>query len=115
MNKKKKIIASIVLIIIIIVIIGYHYNFKSGTVSNSTIIEGYVKQVYPEEGKILICYEIRNILNKEYMGDCYIPIEKVTVISDGRTLDSIEKENILLPHIQALLQRFILQRLMAQC
>lgn len=24
------------------------------------------------------------------MGDCYIPIEENTVISDGRTLDSVE-------------------------
>ncbi len=88
-KKKKKIIASIVFVIIIIVIIVYHYNFKSSTVSSSAIVEGYVKKVYPEEGKILICYEIRDILNEEYMGDCYIPIEKDTVISDGRTLDSI--------------------------
>lgn len=90
-KKKKKIIASIVFVIIIIVIIVYHYNFKSSTVSSSAIVEGYVKKVYPEEGKILICYEIRDILNEEYMGDCYIPIEKDTVISDGRTLDSIEQ------------------------
>ncbi len=90
-KKKKKIIASIVFVVIIIVIIVYHYNFKSSTVSSSAIVEGYVKKVYPEEGKILICYEIRDILNEEYMGDCYIPIEKDTVISDGRTLDSIEQ------------------------
>ena len=102
MNKKKKIIASIVLIIIIVIIV-YHYNFKSSTVSSSAVVEGYVKQVYPEDGKILICYEIRNILNEEYMGDCYISIEKDTVISDGRTLDSIEQgEHIIATYTGAL-------------
>lgn len=88
--KSKKIIVIIVLILAIITAVVYYCSFKSGTVTGSATVEGYVKQVSLGDSKILICDDLKNTLNEEYMGDCYIPIEENTVISDGRTLDSVE-------------------------
>lgn len=107
MNKNKKIIAIIVLILAIIVTVVYYYKFKSDTVTSSAAVEGYVKQVYLDDSKILICYDFKNTSNEEYMGDCYIPIEEGTVISNGRTLDSVEQgEHIIATYTGTLSETF---------
>ena len=97
----KKIITIIVLILIIIVTCVCFYNFKRESAASSATIEGYVKQIYPD--RILICYDLENTLNEEYMGDCYIPIEEDTVISDGMTIDSIKQgDHIIVTYIGTL-------------
>lgn len=91
MNKRKNLVAIIAIITATIVIIACYYDYKSNMVNANATIEGYVKKVYLEDKKILVCYDINNISNEEYMGDCYIPIEKGTVFADGRALESIEQ------------------------
>jgi hypothetical protein len=85
----KQIVPIIVLIIITSGFCGCSFNDSPAT--NSAIVEGYVRKVELDESRILICYDLKNISNEEYMGDCYIPIEEDTVISDDRTPDSIEQ------------------------
>lgn len=89
----KKIIAIIVSILIIVAGVCF-YNIKKASTASSATVEGYVKQVYPD--RILICYDLENTLIEEYMGDCYIPIEEDTVISDGMTHDSIKKGDYII-------------------
>lgn len=85
----KKIIAIIVAIIIVAGVCSC--NFNDSLATNGSTVEGYVREVNLDGNSILICYDLKNISNEEYMGDCWIPIEEDTVISDGRTLDSIEQ------------------------
>lgn len=87
----KRIIGSIVVTLTMIVAVVCYNSLRNGTVTGSATVEGYVKQVYPGDGRILICYKLENTRTEEYMGDCYIPIEEDTVFSDGRTLDSVQQ------------------------
>lgn len=102
---KKKII---VIIVLIIMAAGFcSCNFNDSPAINSATVEGYVKKVNFDENKLLICYDLKNISNEEYMGDCYIPIEEDTVISDDRTPDSIEQgEHIIATYTGGLAESF---------
>lgn len=92
----KKIIASIVLIIMVIVAGVCFNNFQSGSADTSATVEGYVKKVCSDSSTILICDDFEDISDKEYLGDYLIRIEEYTVISDGRTLDSIEQGDYII-------------------
>lgn len=85
----KKIVTIIVLIIIAAVFCSCSFN--DSPAANSATVEGYVRKVDLEDSRLFICYDLKNISNEEYIGDCWIPIEEDTVISDDRTLDSIEQ------------------------
>lgn len=107
MKRNKKLAVVIVLILVIIALIVCYFQFKRDSVNRESTIEGYVKQVCLEDKKILICYDIDNISNNDYMGDCYIPIENKTVISDGRTINSIEQgEYIIVTYTGTLAEVF---------
>ncbi len=101
----KKIVTIIVLIIIVADFCSCRFNDSPAT--NSATVEGYIKKVFLDDSKILICYDFKDTLNEEYMGDCYIPIEEDTVISDDRTPDSIEQgEHIIVSYIGTLAESF---------
>ncbi|MCI9412516.1 MAG: hypothetical protein HFG36_10710 [Eubacterium sp.] len=104
MNKR---IVAIIVVVLIIVAGVCSCDFNGSQTTSSSTVEGYVKKVYLDDRRILICYDPKNISNEEYMGDCYIPIEEDTVISDGRTLDSIEQgEHIIATYTGTLAETF---------
>ena len=83
----------IVLILAIIVAGVCHYNFKNNTATGTDTVEGYIKKVYIDgnSSTILICDDLKNAWNEEYIGDWCLSVKENTIISDGRTLDSLKQ------------------------
>jgi len=75
----------------IVNVYSLNYVLQVDSADSGATVEGYVKEVFSDSSTILICNDVENISNEEYMGDYDIPIEENTVISDGRTLDSIKQ------------------------
>ena len=103
----KKILAGIVLVLAMLAAVACYAGFSRDTGTAGATIEGYVKQVDPDNRMILICYDPEDISDENYLGDCCIPVEEGTVLADGRTLDSIQPgEHILATYTGTLAEVF---------
>ena len=103
----KRIVAVSILILAVLAAAAFCSCVHRSTETGTAAVDGYVKQVLLDERQILICYDLTNTTNEEYLGDCYIPIEENTVLADGRTLESIKQgEHVIATYTGTLAEVF---------